>query len=134
MKNILVVDDNRFILETLAGTLSRYLRNCNVLTASNGEKGAHLLRTMPIDLIISDLDIPLEDGYRFLEDARRSYPAIPLCVMTGDCTPQVKEQLMAMGISRSIEKPFPFEELARLISRELKLSRADLLHDAADPS
>ncbi len=119
-KNILVVDDNRFILEALSGTLNRYLKNCTVLTASTSEKGVEILRSTPIDLILTDIDLRPDDGYRFIEKARISHPGIPLCVMSGTCAPHVKERLERMGIRRYIEKPFPVENLASMISEELQ--------------
>lgn len=119
-KNILVLDDNKFILEALSGTLKRYLKDCTVMTASTSVKGTEILRSTPIDLILTDLDLRPDDGYQFIENARSSYPGIPLCVMSGTCEPHVKERLQRLGISRYIEKPFPVESLATMISEELK--------------
>ena len=119
-KNILVLDDNKFILEALSGMLKRYLKDCTVLTASTSVKGAEILRSMPIDLILTDLDLRPDDGYLFIENTRSSYPGIPLCVMTGGCAPHVQERLQRLGISRYIEKPFPVEHLAAMISEELR--------------
>ncbi len=119
-RNILVLDDNKFILEALSGTLRRYLKDCTVLTASNSVKGTEILRSTPIHLILTDLDLRPDDGYRFIESARRSHPGIPLCVMTGACEPHVKERLERLGVSRYIEKPFPVESLATMITEELK--------------
>ncbi|MHB8846610.1 MAG: response regulator [Nitrospirota bacterium] len=121
MKNILVLDDNDDILEALSANLCMYLKNCNIMTASNGKKGSDVLDSTAVDLILTDLDMPVEDGFQFIERTRKSYPGIPVCVMTGDCAPQVKERLRALGVKRHIQKPFHFEAIANAIREELKL-------------
>jgi DNA-binding NarL/FixJ family response regulator len=89
------------------------------MTALNGEKGETILNSIPIDLIVTELDMPVANGYRFIEQVRKKYPSIPVCVMSGDCSTRVLEQLKAMGVLRWIQKPFPFEKLAQMITEEL---------------
>jgi len=119
MKNILVLDDNKDILNALSVSLHSCVKDCTVMTALNGEKGEAILNSMPIDLIVTELDMPVANGYRFIEQVRKKYPSIPVCVMSGDCSTRVLEQLKAMGVLRWIQKPFPFEKLAQMITEEL---------------
>lgn len=121
MKNILVLDDNTHILDALQANLCMYLKNCNIMTATNGTKGAAILGSSAIDLVLTDLDMPVEDGFRFIERTRKDYPGIPVCVMTGDCAPQVRDRLRALGVQRHIQKPFQFDALADALKEELKL-------------
>jgi len=121
MKSILVLDDNKHILDALSANLCKYLKNCTIMTASNGIKGADILRSTAVDLILTDLNMPDEDGLMFIERTRKDYPGIPVCVMTGECAPQAKERLRGLGVKRHIQKPFHFEALADLIREELKL-------------
>jgi len=121
MKNILVLDDNKHILEALSANLCRYLKNCNIMTASDGINGTAILSSTAVDLVLTDLDIPVEDGFQFIERTRKAYPGIPVCVMTGNCAPQFRERLRALGVQRHIQKPFHFDALADVIREELKL-------------
>ena len=123
MKNILILDDNRDILDALSVGLCRVLKDCTILTSLNGAKGEEILKTTPIDLILTDLSKPIINGYRFIERVKKNYPFVPVCVMTGKCSPDVIERLQSMGVGRWIEKPFQFEQLAQMISEELKLER-----------
>jgi DNA-binding NtrC family response regulator len=120
MKNILVLDDNDDILDALSANLCMYLKDCNIMTASNGKKGSDVLDSTGIDLILTDLDMPVEDGFQFIERTRKAHPGIPVCVMTGDCAPQVWERLRSMGVKRHIQKPFHFDALADVIREELE--------------
>jgi len=123
MKNILILDDNRDILDALSVGLRMVLKDCTILTSLNGAKGEDILKTTPIDLILTDLSMPIINRYRFIEHVKKNYPFVPVCVMTGKCSPDVIERLQSMGVGRWIEKPFQFEQLAQLISEELKLER-----------
>ena len=122
-KNILVIDDNRSIRDVLPGSLCQFLKDCKVTTAVDGAKGLSVLQSVPVDLILTDLDIPADRGYAFIEQAIRDYPAIPLCVMTGDCSPQVRNRLSALGVKRYIEKPFQVDVLAAMLREELDRQR-----------
>ena len=124
MKNILVLDDNKYILEALSANLCYYLGDCNIMTALNGAKGEDVLRTTPVDLILTDIDMPVEKGYEFIEHAKKNYPGVPVCVMTGDCSASVREKLGALGVTRYIEKPFQYDKLVSMITEELKLRTA----------
>jgi len=120
MKNILIVDDNKDILNALAAGLCRRLHDCSILTAASGAKGEKIVRSTPIDLILTEVSMPAENGYKFIEQVKKNYPFVPVCVMTGDCSPAVIKRLELMGVGRWIEKPFQFDNLATMISEELE--------------
>jgi len=122
MKNILVLDDNKYILEALSANLCYYLGECTIMTAIDGAKGVDMLSTVPVDLILTDLDMPVANGYEFIEHAKKNYPGIPVCVMTGDCSPSVITRLKTLGVRQYIQKPFQFDNLARIIAEELGLT------------
>ena len=119
MKTILVLDENKSILDVLSTRLCRYFKDCTITTASDGKRGADILSAGSVDLILADLDMPVVKGYQFIEFAKKNYPSVPLCVMMGDCSPAAIEQLRSMGVDAWIEKPFEFEKLAHLISKKL---------------
>jgi CheY-like chemotaxis protein len=125
MKNILLLDDNTDFLEALSVRLHGYLKDCNVLTASDGAQGEAILRSHAIDLVVTDLSMPVMNGYVLIEHAKKYYPSVPVCVMTASCSPKVINKLQSMGVGRSIEKPFKFEKLARMIAEELDLKFTD---------
>ena len=119
MKNVLIIDDNNDILESIRKGLHSRLKDCRIHTAFNRETGEHLLKSEPIDLIIADLEMPALNGYHFIEKARRELPSVPLCVMMGSCPRGVVEQLRVLGVTRIIGKPFLLDRLADVIAEEL---------------
>ncbi len=119
MKNILIIDDNNDILESIRKGLGGRLKDCRILTALNGEIGERILKTETVDLIVADLEMPALNGYQFIEKARRELPSVPLCVMMGSCPRGVVEQLRILGVTRIIGKPFLLDRLADVIAEEL---------------
>jgi CheY-like chemotaxis protein len=76
---------------------------------------------MNIDMVVTDLAMPVMSGYVLIEYAKKNFPFVPVCVMTASCSPNVVGRLLSMGVGRWIEKPFKFEKLARMIADELNL-------------
>ena len=119
MKNILLVDDNKYVLEALALTLGVSARGCALLMAKNGREAADILDRKPVAVVLTDLAMPVMNGYQLIEYMNRMHPSVPLLAMTSDASAGVVEELRSLGITRCIEKPFDYEEATRLIMEYL---------------
>lgn len=119
MKNILIIEDNKYIREALASSLRMHLKDCNILTAVNGKEGVNILDSISLDLILTDLQMPVLDGYGVIEYKNKNFPHVPLFVMTADNTPKMREKLNILGISHYIEKPFDFDKVTDKILDKL---------------
>jgi len=62
MKTILVVDDDTAFLSSLAEMVSLIEPDYDVMTAENGDQAIAILRTMPVDLLITDIRMPVITG------------------------------------------------------------------------
>lgn len=119
MKNILLAEDNLLVRETLAYALQSSVPECTILKASNGREGMDILRRLPVDLILTDLNMPEADGYELIAYKNSHCPSIPLLVMTCDTSPGVLKRLGAFGVTECLEKPFNYESTFRLIAKKL---------------
>jgi CheY-like chemotaxis protein len=119
MKNILLVDDNAYILEALALTFSTIARDCAVLKARNGKEAVEILQRVPVDLLLTDVHMPVMNGLELISHRNACYPQVPLFAMTGDASPEVMEQLNGLGVNECLEKPFNFEAVTRMIQKKL---------------
>ncbi|NNK84775.1 MAG: response regulator, partial [Desulfobacterales bacterium] len=103
---MLIIDDNQSILDII----SEKLKNCdepiNVKTALNGKLALEILHTSRIDLVITDLDMPVMDGFELLSHMNKDFNDIPALVMTGLGSSEHKTRLARVGIFNFIEKPF----------------------------
>jgi len=118
MKTILLVDDNWYVLQGLMISLRNCVKDCKMLTATDGKEAVEILKSMPVDFILTDLSMPVMDGFELLAYLKKNYPHIPAIAMTGDLTSENLEKLHVLGVAQCIEKPFNFEVLAHAISDE----------------
>ena len=119
MKNILVVDDNCFFLLGLSMNLCVHLKDCNVLTAGDGEKAVEMMKFLPVDCIVTGLETASSNGYELLRSVKKNNPTIPVYVMTNAGGPVMEKKLASLGASRCVVKPLDCKELAGLIASEL---------------
>jgi signal transduction histidine kinase len=120
MKKILVVDDSDYILESANVLLS--LEGYEVFVASNGEEGYRKACEILPDLILSDIQMPVMDGYAFLEKIRAN-PAtehIPFIFLTAFGEKQNIREGMIRGADDYITKPFTHDEIVQAINTQWK--------------
>jgi two-component system, chemotaxis family, chemotaxis protein CheY len=118
-KTILVVDDSSTIRQMLACTLEE--AGFEVLQGTDGKDGLRQLQTNPVHLIISDLNMPVMDGYTFIRQVRslEDRKTTPIIVLTTESTVEKKNTGREAGASGWIVKPFSPEKLLHAIGRLL---------------
>ncbi|MDY0202131.1 MAG: response regulator, partial [Tenuifilaceae bacterium] len=107
---ILIVEDNRDIALYLKSLLvERY----NVITAHNGEEGLDVAEKSVPDLVITDLMMPVKDGYQFACDMKqnRLLDHIPVIMLTAKTSDEDRIKGLRCGVEAYITKPFQQEEL-----------------------
>lgn len=102
---ILLVDDNEEILEFLSEDLSS---KYTVLKALNGVEAIDILNNEPVQLIISDVMMPVMDGFELCMHIKTNvdYSHIPVILLTAKDTLQSKIEGLELGADAYIEKPF----------------------------
>lgn len=119
MKNILVIDDNHMIRNSVSSFLGYMLKGYTILTAEDGQKGIELMRSNPVSLILTDIEMPKIDGYQVIDYAKKNHPTVPVIVMTGSWSSDLSKLVIKTGLVRCVEKPFRFEELAQIVTESL---------------
>jgi len=123
---ILAIDDDDMNLEMIDIILSD--TDYRILKAGNGLEAIQVLEGNPdIDTILVDLEMPVMDGFKFINYVRQSpkWLAVPLIVITGSAS-EVNRTLM-MGANDFVSKPFNREELRLRIMNQLRNKKdADL--------
>ena len=102
--NVLVVDDDIQILETMR----LYLENCaHVATVSGGRQALEHVRNHPVDLILLDIDMPIMDGFKTLEQLRKIEECInvPVILVTGKNDKYTVFNSSLMGVDGYLVKP-----------------------------
>ena len=119
MNNILIIDDNISLLGSLAAVVGTQLKDCHILTARDGKDGIAKIDSLPLALILTDLNMPVVDGYSVVAHRNKSCPQVPLYVMSGDLFPEAREKLCELRVSGCVEKPFSFAQIVEIIEYEL---------------
>jgi DNA-binding response OmpR family regulator len=125
MKKILVIEDNKDILENIAEILE--LSNYDPVTALNGKTGVEqALKTKP-DLILCDIMMPEVDGYGVLHMVQQNpdLEQTPFIFLTAKTEQNEIRKGMSLGADDYITKPFDPTDLLNAIEKRLR--KADLV-------
>jgi len=134
MKQVLLVDDDASFLLSLSDGLSAYAEHFNVLTAANGKEAISVLESHSVDLVITDLKMPVMDGFSLLAHLTRYYPSVRIIVMTAFGTSEIEQRVAGLGSSRYLEKPVDFDDLTEKIFHELDSSERGFISGFSLPS
>lgn len=120
MKNILIVDDEQDIVESLKFVLEA--SNFNCYTADNGEDGLRLAKELVPDLIILDVMMPKINGYKIsrLLKYDNKYKNIPILMVTARSQEEDKLIGEETGADEYITKPFELNEVVKKVEEYLK--------------
>ena len=123
---ILVVEDNVELLMLIKHLLSRKYR---VETARNGGEAVEVIEKSEIDLIISDVMMPVMDGYELVKYVKNSvdYSHLPVILLTAKAQESDKMDALKVGADEYMTKPFKMKELQlridNLIANRQRISR-----------
>ncbi len=123
---ILVVDDDRDIVQTIKGNLE--LDGYEVLSASDGHSCLQMAREQRPDLVILDLNLPDIDGIKACQIMRREYD-FPIIMLTAREGVSDKVLGLECGADDYIVKPFNSLELSARIKSILKRVERSLVND-----
>ena len=115
MSHILVVDDEPFIVRSLAYMLRR--EGYTVSTANNGEEGLALLRSKSFDLAFVDIMMPKLTGFEVLEELVKDpgHLPTPVIFLTAKGMDEDRERGVALGATDFLLKPFSPAAIIKLV-------------------
>lgn len=123
---ILVVEDEHYVRESLKAYLDDI--GYRVLEAENGRIGLEMIRSEPPDLVITDLRMPVMDGFALVEAITAEFEFMPIVVVSGVGALDEAVRAMRLGAWDYLSKPIlNFDELQITIERCLE--RAVIKHE-----
>lgn len=111
MARILVIDDERLICEMLEDALTA--AGHDVAVAPDGRKGAKLIQGQAVDLIITDIFMPEQDGLATIEELRRSHSDAKIIAISGGSRIRNADVLRwagELGAAHAFRKPIDWGE------------------------
>jgi DNA-binding NtrC family response regulator len=116
MADILVVDDDDVIRETLCELLSAE-HSCQ--TADTAEEALALLEAQRFDVVLTDISMPGLSGMELLDRVVQLYPGTPVIIISGLSDQEQAHSLMSSGAFDYLLKPFRLEVVEASVNRAL---------------
>lgn len=122
MKKVLIVDDfenTRWIVQQIL----QKEPELELLTAENGKEALTYFDGNPIDLLITDLNMPEMDGIELVQRVRgrEKYRFIPIIMLTTERNPEKKQKAMDIKVTTWIQKPFEQAHFRKVVRKALRL-------------
>ena len=116
---VLIVDDSVMVRQMVSFTLKD--AGFDVIEAENGQDALNQLSRQAVDLIVTDLNMPLMDGISFIAAARAQPPGkyVPILMLTTESQAEMKQKGKAAGATGWIVKPFDPPKLIAVIAKVL---------------
>lgn len=114
---IVIADDEKNTREGLRWALER--KNLVIHLAADGEEALQLVRSEPVDILITDLKMPKLDGMELLSVVRKEAPTMEVVMLTGHGTVESAVDAMKAGAFDYLIKPINIDELNLLVDRIL---------------
>lgn len=119
MKSVLTVDDSPSIRQMIRLTLGP--AGYNVLEAGNGAEGLSKAKSAQVDMVVTDLNMPVMDGLGLIRELRSlpAYRGVPIVFLTTESDAGLKQQAKAAGATGWITKPFRQDQLLMIVQKFL---------------
>ncbi len=119
MKSILVAEDDPILWRILEKTFITYAENFEFVLVQDGYEAMNLLRTEPVDLVVTEIQMPHMTGLVLLAYINTYHPSIPCMVITSYSTSRLKSKVPS-GVLRFFQKPFKADDLAQAVVAALE--------------
>ena len=119
METILIVDDEKNYLTILTAILEE--EGFEVLTVLSGQEALDIQKTSDLDLVLTDMKMPVMDGIELLEHIKAIDPDLPVVMMTAHGTVDKAVEAMQKGAYSYILKPFDNERLIIYVKKAISV-------------
>jgi len=122
-KRVLVVEDST-TMRSLITTMVEEIPGFTVIAVGNGFEALKTLPQQPIDLIITDINMPDINGLEIVHFVKNhpNYRTIPLVIVSTEQSEEDIRKGLSLGASAYVTKPFNPDDLRKTVQDALKLS------------
>lgn len=117
-KIILVLDDEELIRDLLSDALQN--ANCQIIRLSNGKEAIEELHRQPVDLLITDIVMPEQDGLETIRIVRKLFPEIKILAISAYGSGNYLKVARLMGATETLAKPLDMAVLQATVKSLLE--------------
>jgi len=110
---ILVVDDDAIVIKSCKRILEA--EGLEVSTVPSADEALEMIKKYEFDLLLIDVKMPKHDGMFLMREILKVIPEMPIIVMSGYPTPETVSDVLKLGATQFIPKPFRPDELIKTI-------------------
>ena len=118
-KRILIVDDEESLTWSIAKNLKRQYKDHEIYSMNSGDEALKILKRLPFNLVISDIQMPGADGLVLLDYVKKHSPEVPVIIMTSLDKSEIKDLAKQGSGVYYFEKPFDMGEFKKTINDAL---------------
>jgi len=119
LKKILIVDDSSLI-RSVASDATKEAGH-EAVTATNGQEGLDIVNQGGIDLIFSDVNMPVMGGLEMVENIKKNeqFKFLPIVMLTTESSDELKEKGKNLGAKAWLVKPFNKVKFIKVVQKLL---------------
>ena len=114
---VLHVDDDPQLVDLTAAVLEQEHDQIAVETATNADEGLNQIKANQPHCVVSDYDMPGQNGIEFLRSVRERWPELPFILFTGKGSEQVASEAISAGVTDYLQKSTGTEQYELLANR-----------------
>ena len=120
MARILIIDDDPWVIKIFQQILEA--EGHEVSTAANGQEGLDQFRQSSVDLVITDMVMPVKDGLKLIMELSRELPKVPVIAISGGGVIEAERYLTlaeSIGTIKTLTKPVTRQDLLAAVNDAL---------------
>jgi DNA-binding NtrC family response regulator len=110
---ILVVDDDAIVIKSCRRILEA--EGFEIIAVPGADEALEKIKSSEFDLLLMDVKMPKHDGIFLMREIKKNWPDIPIIVMSGYPTPETIADVLKLGATQFIPKPFRPDELVKSV-------------------
>jgi DNA-binding NtrC family response regulator len=115
---ILVVDDDAIVIKSCRRILEA--EGFEVTSVPSADEALEKIKYFEFDLLLMDVKMPKHDGIFLMREIKKNWPDIPIIVMSGYPTPETIADVLKLGATQFIPKPFRPDELVKSVRQVIQ--------------
>jgi DNA-binding NtrC family response regulator len=131
-RTVLLAEDEAALRAGFTRILER--RGLHVEAVSTGEDALRVIGDVPVDLLVSDIQMPGMGGLKLLTEVRQAHPLVPVIVISGTATLEDAATAIKLGAIDFLQKPIAPERLVLTVEHALRLEDLKVRNSALERS
>jgi len=111
---LLFVEDEDDLLEIISDTLTKL--DANFLTAKNGKLALDILEKEKVDIVVTDINMPVMNGLELIRNINEKYSDLPVIIMSAHTENEYIKEAQKLGVKDYLIKPFDFIKFIELVA------------------